>query len=127
MGIAHESSTKFRDVRAKATDEIRNLHKSKKKKKGTEFILYDIGTLVVASSHRRSNNKNYALIEVVDFDVSERKYFGIVVKASFDYDRIGRIVSFEEGQGWCFGWQIEKIKEEDVRWFGEEKIIKESS
>ena len=116
MGIAHESDTKFRDVRQKATDEIRNLHKSKKKKSGTEFILYDIGTLVVASSHRRSNNKSYILVEIIDFDVSKRNYFGIVRKASFDYERVGRMVIVDPMFGWSFHWKIENLQEKDIRW-----------
>jgi len=116
MGIAHESSTKFRDVRAKATDEIRNLHKSKKKKRGTEFVLYDIGTVLVASRHIRSNNKEYILLEIIDFDVSEKDYFGIVQKASFGYERIGRIVTVNPMYGWSFGWKIENLQEKDIKW-----------
>jgi hypothetical protein len=54
-----------------------------------------------------------AFTEIIDFDISNRNYFGIVRKASFDCERIGRIVGLER---WVFGWMIENLQEKDIKW-----------
>jgi len=115
LGIAHEPDTKFRDVRHRAGEAFRNLHRSKKPKQKQQFPVHPPGATIVASTD--DGGRKYILVDIVDFDAERRnKYYGIVKKASFDCDRIGRIVTVEESFGWFWGWKLENLSSVDVIW-----------
>jgi hypothetical protein len=62
----------------------------------------------------------YNLVEIVDFDMRKQwstNYFGVVLKSTIkDYDRMGRLLSFEGGSAWNFYWYPANVTEESIKW-----------
>lgn len=121
------SGDKFRDIRSKAIDEYQERCRKAKRNKEIKKPKYKPGDLVVLqSSGYKAKTAKYILIDVVDFDavVSPTVYFGIVLKASWKYPRIGRLFDFNDslyGCGsWGFRWRIVPVDPDSVRWCDEE-------
>lgn len=110
------SNDKFAEVRQRATDEYTQRAKRKKKDKTIKLPKHKIGEQIVLTHGIFS--KHYLLIEVIDFDISnqgETSYYGIILKATLDKERIGRLIKTDDWGYYRFP-RIEKIPVDSIKW-----------
>jgi len=120
LGIKPSQSDKFREVRAKASDEYVERCNKKKKKPIiiTPIPLYFIGDRVVVDLEREKSQ--YLLVEIIDFREAWEGYFyyyGIILKVTEKemVDKIGRIYHFGEN-GYSRMRRSEEISENKIKW-----------
>lgn len=121
LNIPHTGhhADKFRSVRSKAKVDERERKTKAKRDKKVKIPKYSIGDEVVLTSGYKS--RHYILVEVIDFE--ERwdsfEYYGILRKTTDPktFERIGRLVKFDEYSKWSSGYRPANVKNEKIRWF----------
>ena len=117
LGI-DSNADRFAEVRQKAKEDY--IQRKTRRDKQEKVPKYKIGEKIVLSYHTHKGNVKYNLVEIVDFDMRKRwstSYFGIVLKSTIkDYDRMGRLLSFEGGSHWNFYWYPANVTEESIKW-----------
>lgn len=138
LDIALTSDIKFRDVRNKAKkDEKERLRSKKKKKVEKEELIpkYKIDDIVVIASGMFDRKRMYGLAKIIDIQRSKRRnnieYFGILLKTT-DPDhlnRLGGLVSFEQGDMYRWSWTYETIaiSPDSIKWLSKEEEYKPKS
>jgi hypothetical protein len=105
LGIAHDYDiNRFSEVRARAKDEERELHKKSKRNKKIKLPKYEVRENVILSRTSHSQHIFYYLVEVIDFEETYNEsfqYFAILKNTTDPkrVHRIGRLVTFTES-GW---------------------------
>ena len=110
---------KFADVRKRARDEYVLRGKRKKKDKSVKVPDHKVGDLVVCANAYYRSNRNYHLLEIVDFSesITGFEYYGILVKTTNKGSlvRVGRLMK----TGTLFGFNPINIPEGSIKWLEE--------
>lgn len=138
LDISLTSDIKFRDVRNKAKKQEKERLRSSKRKKSEKPEIeakYKIDDVVVIASGMFDNKRMYGLSKIVDIQKSKRRnnieYFGILLKTTDPdhLDRIGGLVSFEQGDMYRWSWAYETIpvSPDSIKWLTKEEEYKPKS
>ena len=138
LDIALTSDIKFRDVRNRAKKDEKERLKSKKKKKTEKEEIepkYKIDDIVVIASGMFDKRRMYGLTKIVDIQKSRRRrtveYFGILLKTTDSdlLDRIGGLISFEQGDLYRWSWAYETIdiSPDSIKWLEKTEEYKPQS
>lgn len=116
LGI-DSNSDKFSQVRQRAKDDY--IFRKAKRNKQEKLPSYKVGERVVLSHYTKGGNKKYVLVEVVDFNSGRFiwDYYGIVLKSTVkDFDRIGRLLAFNNDTWPHFNWSPANVSEDNIKW-----------
>lgn len=140
IDVALTSDIKFRDIRnrAKKEEKERTRHSKKYKKKVEKEDIepkYKIDDLVVIASGMFDKRRMYGLTKIVDIQKSRRRrsveYFGILLKTTDSdlIDRIGGLISFEQGDMYRWSWAYETIdvSPDSIKWLEKTEEYKPQS
>jgi len=138
LDISLTSDIKFRDIRNRAKkDENERLRSKKKKKLEKEEIepKHKIDDIVVIASGMFDKRRMYGLTKIIDIQKSRRKrtveYFGILLKTTDPdlLDRIGGLISFEQGDMYRWSWAYEtiNIQPDAINWIDKNDVYKQES
>jgi len=121
LNIPHTGhhADKFRSIRSKAKIDGRERKNKAKRDKKVRVPKYSIGDEVVLTGGYKS--RHYHLAEVIDFEEKWNSfvYYGVLRKTTDPekFERIGRLVEFDEHNKWSTDFCPANVKNEKIRWF----------
>lgn len=116
LGI-DSNADRFSEVRQRAKEDY--TFRKAKRNKQEKLPRYKEGERVVLSHYTKGGSKKYVLVEIVDFNPGRFiwDYYGIVLKSTVkDYDRIGRLLYFNNDVWPDFNWAPANVPEDAVKW-----------